>query len=303
MMARRTGVFDLKSYMETQRKRVERSLDAYLPPEDTYPAVLHRAMRYSVFSGGKRFRPVLCISSFEACGGSGDLVLPVACAIELIHAYSLIHDDLPCMDDDDLRRGKPTSHKVFGEAVAVLAGDALLTSAVGLIASRCDAGLGSALTLAVLRCLFGAAGAEGMVAGQVVDMESEGGGAGKETVEYIHLHKTAALMAATTRTGAMVAEAPEAEIERLNTFGLKLGLAFQITDDILDVEGGFAGLKSGTSLDADRKKATYPGVLGLEKAREAAARLVDEAKESVANMGDGAVPLLSMADLVIKRSF
>jgi geranylgeranyl diphosphate synthase type II len=299
----RPGVFDVKSYMETRRRSVEQALGAYLPSEDAYPTVLHRAMRYSVFSGGKRFRPVLCIACFEACGGRGDIVLPVACAIEMIHTYSLIHDDLPCMDDDDLRRGKPTSHKVFGEAVAVLAGDALLTSAVELIARECEAGLGPALTLAVLRSLLRAAGPQGMVAGQVVDMESEGGGAGKDTVEYIHLHKTAVLIAATARSGAMVGGAGEADIRRLETYGMKLGLAFQVTDDILDVDGGFAKLKSGPSLDARRKKATYPAILGLEEARRAAVRLIDEAKESIANMGDGALPLLSMADLVIRRSF
>jgi geranylgeranyl diphosphate synthase type II len=296
-------VFDLKSYMETRRAQVEQALEAHLPAEDTYPGTLHRSMRYSVFSAGKRFRPVLCVACFEACGGEGDRIMPVACAIEMVHTYSLIHDDLPCMDDDDLRRGKPTNHKVFGEAVAVLAGDALLTSAVELIVREGETRLGAGLTIRVLASLLHAIGSEGMVAGQVVDMESEGGGAGADTVEYIHLHKTAALIGATARCGAMVAGAGEAETERLHLYGMKLGLAFQITDDILDVEGGFADLKSGSALDERRQKATFPGIFGVEGARDAAARLIGEAKESIADMGDGALPLLSMADLVIDRSF
>jgi geranylgeranyl diphosphate synthase type II len=299
---RKTGTFDIRTYMETGKREIEAALDDYLPPETAYPESLHKSIRYSVFSGGKRFRPILCRSCFGVCGGEGPSIMPVACAIELVHTYSLIHDDLPCMDDDDIRRGKPTNHKVFGEAVAVLAGDALLTLAVDLVVSEGAKAMGAERTIGVLEHLLHAIGSEGMVAGQVVDMESEGGGAGAGTVEYIHLHKTAALIEASCRCGAVVAGAGEAVQARISEYGRKLGLAFQITDDILDAEGGFGDLKAGASLDKRKEKATYPGVFGLERSREMAAALIEEAKDSVAVMGPGALPLLSMADLVIRRS-
>ena len=299
---RTTDGFDLKNYMEAGKKDIEAALDGYLPPETAYPEGLHKSIRYSVFSGGKRFRPILCRACFEACGGEGSCITPVACAIELVHTYSLIHDDLPCMDDDDLRRGKPTNHKVFGEAMAVLAGDALLTLAVDLLVGEGARVLGAERTIRVLGDLLNAIGSDGMVAGQVVDMESEGGGVGAETIEYIHTHKTGALIEASGRCGALVAEAGEVLIERISEYGRSLGLAFQITDDILDAEGSFGALKAGASLDKRKHKATYPGVFGLDKSRQMAARLIAEAKDSVADIGAGALPLLSMADLVIGRS-
>jgi geranylgeranyl diphosphate synthase type II len=206
------------------------------------------------------------------------------------------------MDDDDLRRGKPTNHKVFGEAMAVLAGDALLTFAIDLVVREGAETLGVERAVGVLEHLLHAIGTQGMVAGQVVDMESEGGDVGADTVEYIHMHKTAALIEASARCGAIVAGADEGLIGRISLYGEKLGLAFQIVDDILDAEGGFGNLKAGASLDKRRQKATYPRVFGLEKSRQIAAGLVGEAKESVAELGVGALPLLSMADLVIKRS-
>jgi geranylgeranyl diphosphate synthase type II len=295
-------VFDTKTYMETRRKKIEDALDRYLPEQDTAPVSLNESVRYSVFSGGKRFRPLLCMASCEACEGTSDAVLPVACAIEMIHTYSLIHDDLPCMDDDDLRRGKPTNHRVFGEAVAVLAGDALLTSAVDLILREAAGTLGAERTIRVLRVLMHAIGSDGMVAGQVVDMESEGAHADENMVEYIHSHKTAALIEASARCGAMVAAAGDDVIESVSGFGSRLGLAFQITDDILDAEGTFGNLKAGASLDRRREKATYPRVFGLERSKQLASRLIDEAKECVAGMGDAATPLLALADLVIRRS-
>jgi geranylgeranyl diphosphate synthase type II len=228
--------------------------------------------------------------------------MPVACAIELVHTYSLIHDDLPCMDDDDIRRGKPTNHKVFGEAMAVLAGDALLTLAIDLLVREGSRALGAERAIRVLGDLLRGIGTEGMVAGQVVDMESEGGGAGAETVEYIHTHKTAALIEASGRCGAIVAGAGEALVARVSEYGRKLGLAFQITDDILDAEGRFGALKAAASLDKRKLKATYPDVFGLAKSKEMAAELIAAAKDSVADMGASALPLLSLADLVIKRS-
>jgi geranylgeranyl diphosphate synthase type II len=299
----RTRSFDLKKHMEAGRKGIEAALDRYLPPDTAHPESLHKSIRYSVFSGGKRFRPILCQACFKACGGEGKSIVPVACAIELVHTYSLIHDDLPCMDDDDLRRGKPTNHKVFGEAVAVLAGDALLTFAIDLIVREGAEALGPGRTLKVLEVLLHSAGSDGMVAGQVVDMESEGGDVDAETVRYIHMHKTAALIEGSGKCGAIVAGAGENMVSRITRFGRKLGLAFQITDDILDAEGGFGDLKAGASLDRRRQKATYPRVFGVERSRQLAAGLIGEAKESIADLGEGALPLLSMADLVIKRSF
>ena len=294
---------DFKSYLETRQARIDAAMDRYLPREDTYPVSLSKAMRYSAFSGGKRLRPILCIASFECCGGAGDGVLPIACAIELIHTYSLIHDDLPCMDNDDLRRGKPTSHKVFGEAVAVLAGDALLSFAVELVLAEGGKSLGSGLAVRILTDLVRAAGPAGMVAGQVVDIESEGKEAEPETVKYIHTRKTGALVASSARCGAMAAGAIDSVVDRLSTYGTKVGLAFQIVDDILDVEGSFGKLKSDSRLDQKKRKATYPTAFGLEEAKAAAARLAREAKEALADLGETAAPLRLLADLVVNRSF
>jgi geranylgeranyl diphosphate synthase type II len=228
--------------------------------------------------------------------------MPVACAIELIHTYSLIHDDLPCMDNDDLRRGKPTSHKVFGEAVAILAGDALLTHAMELIVSEGTRSLGLERTVRVLEDLTRAIGTEGMVAGQVVDMESEGTVVDEETVRYIHSHKTAALVAASARSGAIVARAGAVVVDRITQYAERLGMAFQIVDDVLDEEGNFGTLKSGTGLDSERKKATYPSVLGLKRSKATARRLIDEAKDVIADLGEPALPLMSLADMVVERS-
>ena len=296
-----SGQLDIKTYMSEKRQRIEEALETCLPPEETYPQTLHRAMRYSVFSGGKRFRPILCMTSFEVCGGSGEAILPVACAVEMIHTYSLIHDDLPCMDDDDLRRGKPTSHKVFGEAVAVLAGDALLGLAIETVARRLPKYAGYETTTRVLVDLLAAIGTDGMVAGQLVDIESEGKPVDATTVEYIHSRKTGCLIASSVRVGAIVAGASDSEIERLSTYGSKIGLAFQIVDDILDVVGSFGDLKSGAGLDAERQKATYPGVLGVERSKAIAESLIAEAKDCLEDLGPRALPLRLLADMVVRR--
>jgi len=293
--------FDLKTYMDARRTEVEEALEGYLPPGDACPESLHEAMRYSVFSGGKRFRPILCLASFRAAGGEGEGVMPVACAIELIHTYSLIHDDLPCMDDDDLRRGRPTNHKVFGEAIAVLAGDALLTHAIELVVSVAGAELGPESCLRVLEDITRAIGVDGMVAGQVVDMESEGKPVGEETVSYIHSRKTGALITSTARCGAIAAGADEAMIAKMAAYGEKVGLAFQITDDILDVEGGFGDLKSCAGLDSQKQKATYPSVHGLERSKAIAEGLIAEAREVIADLGEPGLPLRGLADLVVNR--
>lgn len=293
--------FDFATYMAARKASVEEALERYLPAEDTYPESLHKAMRYSVFSGGKRFRPILCLASFEASGGRGDAAMPVACAIELIHTYSLIHDDLPCMDDDDLRRGRPTNHKVFGEATAVLAGDALLTHAIELIVTVAGKTLGCDLCLRVLGDITRAIGVDGMVAGQVVDMESEGKPADEETVSYIHSRKTGALITSTARSGATAAGGDRAMVARMAAYGEKVGLAFQITDDILDVEGGFGDLKSGAGLDSKKQKVTYPSVYGVDRSKAIAASLIAEAKEAIAGLGEPGLPLVGLADLVISR--
>ena len=297
-----TTSFDLESYVGAIREKVDAALDRYLPPEDARPETLHRAMRYSVFSGGKRIRPVFCLAAAEACGGDAERALPVACAIELIHTYSLIHDDLPCMDDDDMRRGKPTSHKVFGEAVAVLAGDALLTYAMEVIVDEGGRLLGPETALAVASDITGAIGSDGMVAGQVLDMECENRDIDEGLMEYIHSRKTGRLITASVRSGAMAAGAGEDMLEGLTTYGRKLGLAFQIIDDVLDEEGSFGDLKSGKGLDSDRGKATYPAVFGLDRSKAVARELVADAIGSIEGFGEGFAPLVALADFVASRT-
>jgi geranylgeranyl diphosphate synthase type II len=290
--------------MASRRAVIEEALGAYMPGEDLYPRSLHRAMRYSVFSGGKRFRPLLCIAAFEACGGEDtDRVMPVSCALEIIHTYSLIHDDLPCMDDDDVRRGRPTNHRVFGEATAVLAGDALLTFAVDLLASRAAEVLEPERVLRVLGDVLAAIGTRGMVAGQVVDMESEGREPDGDVVRYIHSRKSGALIRASARVGALAAAAREDEVAAISTYGEKIGLAFQIVDDILDVEGSFGDLKAGGDLDSRQEKMTYPRVFGLAGARSDARDLVEEARTALAGFDDRADALRALAGLVISRTF
>jgi geranylgeranyl diphosphate synthase type II len=246
----------VEDYLRYASERVHRALDQFLPSEKDVPAELHKAERYSVFAGGKRLRPALCLAAFEACGGQGDGVLPAACALEMVHTFSLIHDDLPCMDDDDFRRGRPTNHKVFGEGMAVLAGDALLVQAFELVARSGNAAC--ALTLAE------SLGSKGMLGGQVMDILSEGKPATLETVEYIHRHKTAALLAGSLVMGAQMAGASAEVVEGLRALGLKVGLGFQIVDDCLDLEQTTETLGKDAKSDLAKGKATYPSVVGLE---------------------------------------
>ena len=229
--------FDLKPYLETRRALVDAALDRTLPTEDTPPTNLHRAMRYSVLAPGKRLRPILVIAGAEAVGGAAPAVMDAACALELIHAYSLIHDDLPAMDDDDYRRGRLTNHKVFGDAIAILAGDALLTLAFQLVAGNAARMSDPRLIAQVISDVADAAGTNGMVGGQVVDIESEGKAVSAETLDYIHTHKTAALIRASLCAGALLARAEPPQLAAMHACGEALGLAFQIVDDILDVEG------------------------------------------------------------------
>jgi len=293
--------FDLKSYLEERRVLVDEALDRVLPPETAPPPSLHRAMRYSVQAGGKRLRPILVIAGAEAVGGAPSLVMETACAMEMIHTYSLIHDDLPAMDNDDYRRGMLTNHKVFGEAIAILAGDALLTLAFKLIALN-GARTGDARIIAALVTdIADAAGTDGMVGGQVVDIESEGKAVSAETLDYIHTHKTAALIRASLCAGALLARADATQLAAMHACGEALGLAFQIVDDILDVEGSSEQLGKTAGKDAQQQKATYPAFHGLEASRVKARMLIDQAKHAVAPLGDRAEPIRALADFICDR--
>nr|WP_291317500.1 farnesyl diphosphate synthase [Desulfuromonas sp.] len=267
------------------------------------PATLHKAMRYSVFAGGKRVRPVLVLAACEAAGGEPQRALPAACALEMIHTYSLIHDDLPAMDDDDFRRGRPTNHKVFGEAVAVLAGDALLTEAFVLL-SRPDAhgDLSAEASRRIIHIIGRCAGSLGMVGGQTVDMESEGKQVDLPTLEYIHTHKTGALILAAIQAGALAGGADEAAFGALSRYGEAAGLAFQVADDILDVVGNQEELGKDVGSDQARGKATYPALLGLAEARVRASELRDLALDALEPLGEKAEPLRRIADYIIDRS-
>ena len=290
--------FDFKAYLGKAKEQVEAALDGSLGPER--PESLREAMRYSLLAGGKRLRPILCLAACELAGGEATQALPTAVALEMIHTMSLIHDDLPAMDDDDLRRGRPTNHKVYGEAVAILAGDALLTRAFEMVALR-SPDVPAERLLKVVGELSLVAGAPGLVGGQVVDLESEGKEVDLETLEYIHLHKTGALLSACVITGAMIGGADEALIKALRTYARGIGLAFQIIDDILDITASseVLGKTAGKDLVAD--KTTYPKLLGLEESRRRADALVGEAKDVLKPWEQRAMPLLALADFITSR--
>jgi geranylgeranyl diphosphate synthase, type II len=294
---------NLEECLSLKRDLVDKALDDMLPGEDNEPAILHQAMRYSLFAGGKRIRPILAMTAADVvnCGLPG--VLPLAVAVECIHTYSLIHDDLPAMDDDDLRRGKPTAHKVFGEAVAILAGDALLTFAFGLLTSpgvvriyRPDRLLG------VIGELAAAAGSENLIAGQVMDVMSEGKIPDAETVEYIVRCKTGALIRASLTSGARLAGGSQEQIGILGQFGEKLGAIFQIKDDLLDLEGDQTKLGKAVKKDQQRGKLTYPMLLGKEKAREMMQELLDSALRTIQPLGDQAECLTRIAKYLGERT-
>lgn len=293
---------DLKQYLAERCKIVDEALERYLPPEDELPTSIHKAMRYSIFAGGKRVRPILMIAASDAVGGSVDNVLPAACAMEMIHTYSLIHDDLPAMDDDDFRRGRPTNHKVFGEAVAILAGDALLTEAFILLSTNRHSNASPQAVLAVINEIARAAGSRGMVGGQVVDMESEGKkDIDLPLVQYIHTHKTGALIKASVKAGGILGGADERSLSALNRYGEAIGLAFQIADDILDIVGTTEEIGKDAGSDQARGKATYPSVIGLSDSKRRAAELLDLALEELAIFDEKADPLREIAKYVIAR--
>jgi geranylgeranyl diphosphate synthase, type II len=302
---------DLQSYLETRRIWIDRALESCLPAVGAAPGRLHGAMRYSLFAGGKRIRPILAMASFDAVTAAErpfDIkdTLPVVCAIELVHTYSLIHDDLPAMDDDDYRRGRLTSHKKFGEAVAILAGDALLTTAFALLSDRhLNPAIPSDILLSVIYELGSAAGSLGMVGGQFVDVESEGTIGSQtvtqETLEYIHSHKTGSLIRASVRIGAILGKAAPEAMSRLTVYGEKAGLAFQVADDILDVEGTEKETGKRVRKDGAHRKLTYPMMVGLAESKRLEARLIREAEEALAAFGPEADSLRSIARFIVER--
>lgn len=294
------GGLDLTQYIAVKAELINNALHERLPHEEQFPESLHKAMRYSLFAGGKRLRPVLALAACEAAGGSFDAALDAACAIECIHTYSLIHDDLPALDNDALRRGRPTCHIVFGEAAAIMAGDALLTIAFTIMsrANKKDA----ARALKAIAEVAGAAGSTGMIGGQVVDIESEGRDVEFPVLEYIHIHKTGKLILASVRAGAIMAGADDVQLTSLTRYGEAAGLAFQIADDILDVEGSPEYLGKATGGDAAKGKVTYPAVIGIEESRKRAAELVERAVDALDAFDDKAEPLRAIARYIVARN-
>jgi len=293
---------NIKNYLVSRQKLVERALDRYLPKANRKPATLHRAMRYSLFAGGKRLRPILCLAAAQACGGKIGKALPLACAIECIHTYSLVHDDLPSMDNDDFRRGRPTCHKIFGDAIAILAGDALLTIAFEIVSNakpttRYD-------TSILLREIAVAAGSQKLIAGQVADLEAEGKNVKRDQLQFIHQNKTAAILKSSVRLGAMSANANARKVSAVTRFGQRLGLAFQIIDDILDVTQTSEILGKSAGKDVAAKKATYPAVIGLEKSRAEARRLTRQAHNALSAFSHrDAEPLHALANYLLEREY
>jgi len=293
---------NIKKYLLRRQKLIDAALDRYLPKANRKPTTLHRAMRYSLFAGGKRLRPILCLAAAEACRGKINDALPLACALECIHTYSLVHDDLPSMDNDDFRRGRPTCHKVFGEGIAVLAGDALLTVAFEIV-SHAKARRRYDMSM-LLREIAVAAGSQKLIAGQVADLEAEGKKVKRSELQFIHENKTAAILRTSVRLGAMNADADGRKLSAITHFGQRLGLAFQIIDDILDVTQTSEILGKSAGKDVAAKKATYPAVIGLEKSRAEAKRLTREAHDVLSIFGHrDAEALHALANYLLEREY
>jgi geranylgeranyl diphosphate synthase type II len=291
--------FDLQQFLATRTKTVNAALDKFLPSEKTKPATIHKAMRYSLFAGGKRMRPALCLAAAAACGGREADALPLACAVECIHTYSLIHDDLPAMDNDDFRRGKPTNHKVFGEGIAVLAGDALLTQAFEIAAQA--KGWPRYPHQKIILEIAKAAGSLQLVAGQVADLEGEGKKLSVAELRYIHERKTSALLCCSVRLGGMSANCTAAQLKALTDFGYHVGLAFQVIDDILDVTQTSEQLGKTAGKDTRSQKATYPAIVGLEKSRKIAEQLTVKAFAALKAFRGKAIALEALAEFLLKR--
>jgi len=294
------NAFDLNRFLAARTKTVNRALDRYLPSDKTKPATLHQAMRYSLFAGGKRLRPAVLLAAAQACGGSEADALPLACAVECIHTYSLIHDDLPAMDNDDFRRGKPTNHKVFGEGIAVLAGDALLTQAFE-IAAQCKNFPRYPHAKIILE-IAQAAGSLQLVGGQVADLEGENKKLSVAELRYIHERKTSALLCCAVRLGGMSANCTPAQLAALTDFGYQVGLAFQVIDDILDVTQTSEQLGKTAGKDVAVQKATYPSIVGLEKSRQIAEALTAKAFAALKRFKGKAVALEALAEFLLTRN-
>jgi geranylgeranyl diphosphate synthase, type II len=291
--------FDLQGYLRRQTVAVNQALNRLLPPAGAKPATIHRAMRYSIFAGGKRLRPALCLAAAEACGGRWADALPLACAVECIHTYSLIHDDLPAMDNDDLRRGKPTNHKVFGEGIAILAGDALLTEAFALAAQ--GRGWPRYNHRDIVLELARASGSKQLIAGQVADLEGEGKKIPASQLRYIHERKTSALLCCAVRLGGMSANCSPGQLRALTEFGCNVGLAFQIIDDILDVTQTSEQLGKTAGKDTAAAKATYPSIVGMEESRKIAGQLTARAFRALRIFKGKAPALEALAGFLLKR--
>lgn len=293
--------FQIIDYLRIQKETVDSYLNEFLPVEKTYPEILHQAMRYSVFAGGKRIRPVLAIATGEALGSKAESVIHLACALEMIHTYSLIHDDLPAMDNDDYRRGQLTCHKKFGEGIAILAGNGLLTYAFRLLSempAACET------RVRVINNICRAIGTEhGVIAGQVVDLTTQGRPFSGEQLKYIHASKTAALIETSVHCAALLADAEDKTVEKLRSFGSSVGLAFQIVDDILDVEGSVGELGKTSGKDAREQKATYPALYGVEESRKIVDELVENATSVIEFLGSRAEVLAELACFVSVRRF
>ncbi|OGP91599.1 MAG: hypothetical protein A2031_07265 [Deltaproteobacteria bacterium RBG_19FT_COMBO_43_11] len=291
----------LKAYLRDRRNIVEEALQRYLSPQSNIPADIYKAVHYSVFAGGKRIRPILCLAAVDAVGGNLAPAMPVACALELIHTYSLIHDDLPAMDNDDFRRGKPTSHKVFGEAMAILAGDALLTEAFVLLSRAEKERLPVQRRLSVIQEIAQAAGISGMVGGQALDVLSGKSMPDEDSIGEINRRKTGALIVVAVKAGAVLFNAPKDKVQALSQYGTNIGMAFQIADDILNVEGDRKLMGKETGSDAVRGKLTYPSLLGLDVAKEKLEKYVDAAIESISDFDERARPLRIIARYIEER--
>ncbi|MGG6267986.1 geranylgeranyl diphosphate synthase CrtE [Leptolyngbya sp. AN03gr2] len=291
--------FDLKGYLAAKQQQVETALDRAFPI--VYPDKIYEAMRYSLFAGGKRLRPVLCLATCDLLGGSSEMALPTACALEMIHTMSLIHDDLPAMDNDDYRRGKLTNHKVYGEAVAILAGDGLLAYAFEHIVEETK-NVPADRLIKVISRLGRAVGAAGLVGGQVVDLDCEGKkDVTLDTLNFIHTHKTAALLEASVVSGGILAGGSDSDIQHLTRYAQAIGLAFQIVDDLLDITSTQEELGKSIGKDMNVEKATYPRLLGMEESRRQAEQLVEQAKTEVSGFGEQALPLMAIADYITAR--
>jgi geranylgeranyl diphosphate synthase type II len=291
-----TTAFDgLAAAMKEHRAAIDARLERILPPADAAPAAIHQAMRHAVFAGGKRLRPILALMTCEMCGGDAALAMPAACALEMIHTYSLVHDDLPAMDNDDFRRGNPTCHKVFGEAIAILAGDALLTHAFEVLAKE------PANSAAVIAEIATAAGTQGMIGGQVMDINSEDLPPDADLVRSIHECKTAALIRQAVRTGAIIAGANAQDLASASDYGEKIGLAYQVVDDMLDREATTEQLGKTAGKDAESGKQTYPAVFGLEASHKKAEELIEQARHSLAPFGNNARHLCALAEFIVAR--